>query len=219
MALWLHAFGGYPSYAYSGEGWGQDDYRAYKLIQALKGRPINGYAWFSRAGVNKYSRINSEDASAAFDIFGEWAGAKIAEIGIAAPHIVPVPSSGCIALGDDPKGMALAQAVVKFTPGAVATGALCWSEVLRKAHEGGTRDPDLLLEKARVATELEPRPIVLVDDVGTTGGHILACARALRWFGYQVEHALCAGQTVNTHPEDMFNIPPRDLEAGAAEYF
>jgi len=218
MALWLHAYGGYPSYGYSGEQWQQDDYRALKLIQALKGKPVKGWAWFARAG-GKWSKVCAEDPSPAFEIFGEWAGARIKQIGIAAPRIVPVPSSNCVKLGDDPKGMKIAEAVAKFTQGAVATGALHWDEALKKAHEGGTRDPNILYGKLWVATELDPRPIVLVDDVGTTGGHVVACARALRHFGYQVEHALCAGQTVNTHPANMFDIAARDLEAGAPLFF
>jgi hypothetical protein len=213
MALWLHVHGGYPSYGMTGEGWGQADYDAYKLVQLLKGHEINGYVTLQKAN-GAWAKMTNANPGEALDLFGMWGAKKLQELGLAQALLVPVPASDCVAFDTDTKGAALAEAIVRHLPGCRHQSALHWKEPLQKASQGGLRDADALLAKLMIWTAMpKAPPVVLVDDVATTGGHLLACARALRHFGYEVEHAVCAAQTVNTHPEKMFDIPPRDLEA------
>ena len=211
MALWLRAHGGYPSYAESGEAWGGTDFVAFKFVQALKGNAINGYAWLPRPV--KPLKIDSTDCSAAFTVFGEWGAQQVAQIGIQNPRLVSVPSSSSIALGTDEKGRKLASCIAERAPGSITSEMLHWHEAHGKTADSGSRDPAVLLENLRVQQGVPPSNIILIDDVATSGGHLLACARALRFFGHTVEHAICAAQTVWTHPHDMWAIAPKDLEA------
>lgn len=210
MPLQLHTHGGYPSYARSGDPWRDVEWCAYKLVQALKGNPIRGYAWLRTMG-GKPVRITAEDPSQAFEIFGEWAGSTLRAIG-AGGLIVPVPASGCTARGADPKGVRLAEAAARHAPGWRVDPMLWWERALPKASDGGSRDPDLLIGNLWLSTPVPKEPIVLLDDVVTTGGHLIACARGLTNHGASVTAAICAAQTVESQPADMWSLPPRTIE-------
>lgn len=211
MSLQLRVHGGYPSYAESGEAWTGPDFVAFKFVQALKGNNINGYAWLPRAAGPL--RINTADCSAAFTVFGEWGAHQVHQTGVVNPRLVAVPSSSCLGLGEDDKGRKLVSCIADRSPGAVVGEMLHWHERLLKAADGGSRDPAVLYANLRVQLHVPPSNIILVDDVVTSGGHLLACARALRSFGHTVEHAICAAQTVWTHPQDIWTVDQRDLEA------
>lgn len=213
MALHLHVHGGYPSYGVVGEAWKTADWDAFKLVQALKGKPIKGYATLKKAN-GKWIRIEAGACEPAFELFGEWAVTRLQGLGLSGGLLVPIPSSDCLAIGTDAKGQKLAAAIASRVEGFVVGDALHWAEQLPKAADGGPRDVATLYRNVRVRTSLPKVPIVLIDDVVSTGGHLIACAKAMRYFGYTVEHAICAAQTLNTHPEgDMFSIETRDLEA------
>lgn len=213
MTLWVRVHCGYPSYAGSGEVWNQYDYDAYKLVQTLKGKPINGYATL-KAPAGNWVKITAEAPQPAFDLFGEWGSSQLVGMGLTAGILMPIPSSDCLALGQDEKGRRLAQAIATRSPGFSVVEGLHWNVQLPKSSEGGPRDVGTLIKNLRIAQNIPKVPIVLVDDVTTSGGHLLACARGLRSFGHTVENAICAAQTVWGHSDvAMFAIPPFDLEA------
>lgn len=212
MPLMLDVHGGYPSYTYAGEEWGQADFDAFKLVQILKGKPINKYASLKKAD-GKLVTITTANPGPAFELWGEWAAGVVAAKGLRSGLLVPVPSSTCLELGADPKGARLAKEVADRVPGFSAASMLHWNVEYPKASEGGPRDVPTLYENLRIQDGLPPQQIILIDDVVTTGGHAIACARALRTFGHTVEHVVAVAQTVWTHPPNMWAIAPRDIEA------
>ncbi|MEG3144245.1 hypothetical protein U1839_06220 [Sphingomonas sp. RT2P30] len=217
MTLWLHTQALYPSLKDTGVDWASDQsiWAAYKFVQALKGRPISGYAYLRRPNGIQV-KINEASGVGAFTVFGEWAALRLAEIPITAASLVPVPSSDCLAHGADAKGNALAAAVRAHAAGMSLAPVLCWREHWPKAAEGGERDPDALLPNLSVRAILPQQQVVLIDDVATSGGHLIACARALRARGLHVEHAICAARTSHHVPEGgMFHAEVVDLEAPA----
>lgn len=217
MALWLHVHGGYPSYAESGEQWNQADWDASAFVKALKGRDFNGYVRLQMA-TGEWLNARANDRAPAFRRFGEWAAVVLQElvrqqqVDAERTLLMPVPSSSCVAFGTDAKGAGLVGAIAAASPGFTPVDGLHWRQALKKASEGGTRDA-AVLQANLIVRAGPPRQIVLVDDVATSGGHLLACARALRAQGHDVEHAICAAQTVWNHPDNMWAIPSRDLEA------
>lgn len=214
MTLWAHVHGGYASY--DGEyPWGNDEHVAHKFVQILKGEQANGYAWLPKRN-GTFVKITSAAPAPAFAAWGEWAAKRVNHLypegGV---FLVPIPSATCLAIGDDQKGSRLATAVAERCVGVEAVDALHWHEAFVKASKGGPRDAATLYENTRVLTKLEKRPVVLIDDVITGGGHAVACARALRWAGHDVQHVIAAARTVKSPPAGgMFDIPPWDAEAG-----
>lgn len=214
MVLHLHVHGGYPSYRESGCAWRQVDHSAAKLVKALKGIAFNGWADLPVPSGGTL-RIRSNDTAGAFRIFGEWGAQTLGRLYPQVPVLlVPVPASSCMAPADDPKGLRLGSAIAdRYALGSVVQ-ALYWGQPMNKSAEGGTRNANALFDSLAIVDGLEPRTVVLIDDVATTGGHLRACARRLRRSGHTVAHALCAAQTVWDHPEDMWAIPSKDLELG-----
>jgi hypothetical protein len=167
----------------------------------------------------KWHKSTTEKPESAFHVFGTWAAKLILDLGLPKGPLVAVPSSSCITLGGDAKGRKLADAIAAHAPNHHALDALHWDGVMQKAQDGGERDADVLYSKLCVLDPMKPSTIILIDDVVSTGGHLIACARALRYFGHTVDHAIAAAQTVWEHPAGggMFDIPSRDLEADPLE--
>ena len=88
MSLLVRVHCGYPSYADSGEEWGWADFDAYKLVSALKGKPINGYATLRKAN-GQWVRITAATPEPAFELFGEWGAAQVAQLQLQHGLIIP----------------------------------------------------------------------------------------------------------------------------------
>ncbi|WP_156347859.1 phosphoribosyltransferase [Sphingomonas sp. Leaf231] len=212
MTLSAHVFGGYASY--EGEHpWRDPEHVAHKFIQILKGEQANGHAWLPRPSGGTV-KISTALATNAFDVWGRWAASVLTGIYPDGASLVPIPSASCVAVGTDAKGRALAEAIVIHAPKFQAVDALHWIEEWPKARNGGPRDPDVLVENVKIGRDLPKRPVVLVDDVITGGGHAVACARTLRSAGYEVDHVIAAARTVKSPPASgMFKIDSWDAEA------
>jgi hypothetical protein len=211
VTLWAHVYSGYASYG-NVHPWHDDEHVAHKFIQILKGEVPSGYAWLPRPNGTKVKITNAQPAGA-FEVWGSFAAQKAAQIYPNGAYLIPIPTASCLAIGDDPKGRTLANVVAERLQGFEALDALHWNEQFVKASKGGPRDPDILFGNVQVRTDLEKRPVILIDDVITGGGHAIACARALRWAGHEVRHVIAAAHTVKAPPANgMFNIEAWDLE-------
>lgn len=109
----------------------------------------------------------------------------------------------------------MADAIADLAPELVVVGNFLRHKAQQpKAHsEGGTRNPHTIAAALASNVTDKSRPIVLVDDVKTTGGHLLAAARLLRNRGVTVEHVLVAGRAVWEAVEDPYKVRAEDLEA------
>jgi phosphoribosylpyrophosphate synthetase len=214
MTLWAHAYCGYPSYAALGRDWSRDDWDAFTVVSAVKGRDLKkGYAKLTTVTGTRVT-VEAGKERMALLLFGTWAARRLGAIGLTKGVLVPVPSSDCTCLGQDQKGKRMAEAIASRAPGFEVGEWLCWAEAMQKSSQGGTRDKQQLLQNMRFASGRSASQIVLVDDVVTTGGHLRAAAEGLRSFGHVVEHALCVAHTVSSPPDrGMFDIEPWDLEA------
>lgn len=208
----LHVICGYPSKSQGTYAdFNQADFKAYKFVKAVKGKDFNGYAVLRQADTEYRIENNVQGRMRAMTLAGRMLAGKILhQLNLPAAAIVPVPASDHVDYGADFTGSRLAQAISTAFPAFQAFPNISFSEVMEKAADGGTRDPAVLLPYMQLHGELPDLPIVLLDDVTSTCGHLKAAARLLRNAGHPVSGAVCVAQTVWERPENMFAIPPRE---------
>jgi orotate phosphoribosyltransferase len=77
---------------------------------------------------------------------------------------------------------------------------------MRPTHQGGTRDARKLYDELVLIGDLPKGTVILVDDVFTTGGHILAAAARISTAGGHCCYAICVARTVSRPQESRFSI-------------
>lgn len=180
---------------------------ALAFVKALKGEAF-------KTSRRLAGRVMSPgDQESALLVFAEWAANHLRPV--AAPvHFIPVPGSK-IDL-KIPAGKALstahlmAYAAVGLFPGvATVADVLRFSAAHPSAHREGNADArnvDWLIEELRViGTVPKGGTVVLIDDVYTSGAHMMACLATLRKAGLAAEPiALCAARTVKAYVDRPF---------------
>lgn len=211
MTLWVHATGAYRSDVAS--KWRPADYNIRNLVKALKGEPFKGYSNIAFDG--KTYIFTAADTAPAYKVWANWAASKLRDLKLGKVSLVPVPSSSQVQYGQNTCPVRMADAIAELTPELAVVGNFLRHKAQQpKAHsEGGTRNPHSIAAVLASNVADKSRPIVLVDDVKTTGGHLLAAASLLRNRGVTVEHVLVAGRAVWDAVEDPYKVPAEDLEA------
>lgn len=153
--------------------WRQADWDASKMVKALKGDPIKGYFDVPVAGVMR--RFNQSNIDEFVERIPRALGGLIARHVEGAATIVPIPNSHVTSITTPGfKTLELANGVAAASGGRFSVApALVFGEPQQKTRGGGTRDPYILEEEYRVTQEVEGQ-IVLLDDVCTSGGHMIA---------------------------------------------
>lgn len=201
---------------YAEDGLGPDHFVPWYIVRGIKKdkRDLRGYRRVRVDGRWESIEKGSEDVAL------RWAGERMAKA--IAKHlpdesiaIVPIPGSKetSPALVSAGRGFALANATVDaYREGdAIAVPLLQWKKPKPRAHdEGGTRDPDalekLLMAKTYHRASIGDRTIVLMDDVVTSGGSMLACRKFLRGLQHRYKLAdvgYAAARTVHVKGEPL----------------
>lgn len=177
----------------------EPEWSALQFVRAIKGKPLKGYVDVPLPG-GRCVRLDRSTAPSAPNWFGEMVVAGMTWDPDATVALVPIPDSTCSMASDaTPKTLVLAAALRDtLMPGQAGVfDLLRWNEVIPPAHTlGGTRDPQELYSLLRVRNRDLPRlpPIVLIDDVLASGGHLRAAAAFVTDCGAQVKMAICAGR-------------------------
>jgi len=180
--------------------WTDRDFAAYKLMKAIKGQPVSGWADIP-VEPGAWARLDGSHASAAYNIFGRMAAQLVEWAAVRPSAVVPIPnSSSTVARAESPKTRALADALVKHaqaTADVVVADVLRWSEPMGAAHACMSRRyPEQLYPFLRLIRTLPvDRAVILVDDMLTTGGHMRAVAAFLAGHGATVWGGVCAGRS------------------------
>lgn len=193
--------------------WRPDDYNAYKFIQAIKGRSLNGYAQIPVLGPVR--RLTNSNLNSAID----WAGQIMADYfrrrNINPPFaLVPVPGRTCTVRSHDvPRTTRLAEAIATRTgAGSQVADCLRWKKIQKAASKGGPREAEILYRNLTVIKPLQSVPHILVDDVKTSGGHLQASAAVLKEKGPKIRMAVCAGRTVYDQSGNPFEVSREVIE-------
>lgn len=187
------------------EKWSSSDYAARNLVAALKRREFNGYSNIKVGQTNYHIDNTVEGQANALVVASRVIAQKIQDAGYEAARVVPIPASDHIDPCGEFTGRRLAEAIQGINANFRAAPVLYFNEVQLKSADGGTRDPHEIKQHLRIAGDLDG-PVVLLDDVCTTGGHLKAAARFLADLDHEVEDAFVVGRTAWEKPEKMFAV-------------
>lgn len=182
--------------------WTDDYWSAFKFVQAVKGMSVNGYATIPT--VSGRRRLDSGNTARALDWAAEFAIAYLNKYEWNGTYfVVPIPSSKTtIAKASRGPQHALADLIAKGCESRLEVcDTLRFKEKLEPAHRGGPRDPEFLYPKLALGAPPPKGPVILIDDVRTSGGHLQASAALLRATGVEVDSAIVVGRT--THDTSM----------------
>lgn len=183
--------------------WTQQWWDAHQFIKAVKEGAVNGY--FHVPGPTGNTKINKNNVGEARRLFGRWLLDSLAQN---APGkqvaLIPIPASDAVVGGTEPyrHTVALTQSLAGANHNHEIHDILRFTEVMEKASHGGPRKKGAVYCKLDVRGALPARPVVIVDDVLTGGGHMRACKRILEEQGGEVLFGIVCGRTVNSE-EDL----------------
>lgn len=200
----------------NGQRWRQIDYCANKLVKALKGEPINGHLEIRVNRVRK--RFDQANVAELLPVIHSTMAARLATEIEGNFTLVPVPNKRAVIGVDDFPTRTSAEAIAGLLGGRVSVSpCLRWKARLAKARDGGPRDADVLADHLEMS-DLPDGPIVLYDDMFTSGGHIAACSRVIAEAGNMPDLAMTFGwaadlvvpsplewreQILETEPQDI----------------
>lgn len=188
----------------------QQDYDATHLVKAIKGRDLNARAWTTVQVGGRRVSIRETNKDLSLEWFAEWAAPLVDASAHGPTVLIPIPSSKTTPSSPDnfrTAQIAGAVAAKCRTPTVVAP-VLRWKKPMPSASEqGGSRDPKILYPQLMLIAQPPAGTCVLIDDVATSGGHLIACAWKLEDHRRTVELALCGGQTTHERFDDPFSVP------------
>lgn len=209
----------YTSYltrsAADGVQWRDSDYNGKKCVDAIKGKPINGWATIPYGSA--WRRLQESNRDVMASAFGLWGQRQLVEWFAAGTRVslIPIPGSSSV----DPSATFVAQVLANaitassFPIHAVVHDVVRFTSPQVPSHSGGSRDPDDLCANMALLGRVDGVP-VLVDDVFTLGGHVKAVARLLsRHSMPAVGHALCVAETVHVSQDKAFGRPERTIDS------
>lgn len=175
------------------------------LIRALK--HLSNGPHNAAYRLNRSSTLDTKNVGQALKWFGKLGKMVLGVQKLSPPVVlVPIPDSNCTP-GCSPRTLRLCQAIAVQTSRAILiSDILRWKNPQTPSHRGGTRDKERLCRQLVVSRLPDRGTIVLVDDVLTTGAHILASAEKIKRAGFRCEHALCVARTEARSDEDVFGI-------------
>lgn len=193
----------------------QEQWYSFKFCRAVKNGRINGSLSFPWAGNPEI--INEGTVHRARAIFGEFIAHVIAHLAIPNPILVPVPSKdGLVGVNDFRSFAMVREAVADRWP---VAPSLRFTQVLQPAATGGPRGREVLRPFLTVAQPMPPGSIVLVDDIVTTGGSILASYDVLAASGRGPFAAIVCGHTVSDSLLSAFGHHQKNIDTAPQQIF
>jgi hypothetical protein len=192
----------------------QDTWDAKKFVSAIKGEAVNGYASvpvpIDGARRRSLKEGNKDDV---LKWFPEMVLHKFL-FDSEPMALLLIPPHDATSAKDVTKARmwACLDALEAKIEASVAWPGLWWKNAEASARKGGSRSPATI--RSRCVIGKLPRgvkQVLLVDDVVTSGGHLLGVAAALRDAGLEPVAGICVGRTVNVQDESPFSWRKREL--------
>jgi hypothetical protein len=191
--------------------WRTADHTATKMVKALKGDPINGYFDYKVAGIMR--RFDQSNVKEFVDRIPPALARTIQRHHDTAATIVPIPNSHVTTTdARDFRTLELANKIAANSGGKFSVvPALVFNEAQQKSRKGGPRDPEHLEKAYRVVRDVKG-PIILLDDVCTTGGHLVAAHRLLHRDSSPVILASTFGRSTKEQLKEPIGILEEEID-------
>jgi phosphoribosylpyrophosphate synthetase len=165
-------------------------------------------------------RITPESFSTVRPTFGSFIASTIEkEATEGAVWLAPVPSKDGLVRAEDFRSLSMLRESVASTKWKDRViSPLRWTEKLSPAHEGGSRSRAELIDFLTCKEDVSGKAIILVDDLVSTGGSLLASRDKLLEAGANVIGAVTCGKTVYDFNTKAFGAQEFWLEAEIADY-
>lgn len=167
----------------------QELWDAYKFCGAVKNRSINGYC---TVPLKKPTRINSTNVGAARVIFGAFIQHIYNKRDYGDAALVPAPSKDSFSTSDFRSRVMVEEACPTDL---IVVPAVKFNTHLLPSSQGGPRGYAAMHPHMVVEPTCGARPVVLIDDIVTTGGTLLAARDRLVAAGFTVLGAIACGRT------------------------
>ena len=196
----------------TGPGYRTRDFLPRNLIKSLKQAYFKGYSSVTVGGRNR--TISTDDPSVALAFFAE----QFASLPLSKPypiHLCAIPDSQCTVAAERSSNVQrMVEAACAGRTDATSWDGLRFNAVMPKSSETNMRDQQRLYDAIRIVRPIPSGKIVLIDDVCTSGAHLLAAARRLREAGASAVEAAVAGRTTHTQHDKVMGWFQEDLEGG-----
>jgi hypothetical protein len=209
MSLKVVSFAAYLTTAAA--PWRNADYCALMFVKAIKAWEFGGYHWIPVCGNPR--RLTQENSDDAIQWFGEMAAAHFAGKFRRQISLVPIPNSNCtVKTKTIPRTKQLAESIADRLNGVTIWDGLRFKKLMTPSSKGGTRNPHELYENLVVTKDLPGNRIIIVDDVRTTGAHLIAAKARLVEKGGNCDLAICAGRTILAQEPNPFATIEEELD-------
>jgi len=151
--------------------------------------------------------------------FGNWASEQLPKLSKAPPSLVPVPSKDALVGNETYRSLKMATESFKETPYAnQVLDGLRWKKEAQKAHEGGSRKRADILPLLEASASMKGKRVVLVDDLFSTGGSLLAASDRLSAAGAEIVGAITCGRTIYDFKTASFGTQEFDLTSELSDW-
>lgn len=190
------------------------DFDTQLLVKAVKGvaLPPNQYTNVLIGGV--WVRITDANKDRAIKWFADWAAEQIATQTNQRVVLVPIPSHATLVGSNESfRTQQIAEAISEnLSLESAVAPFLRFRKKATPSSAGGTRDPKIIYPNLALTQNMPAGNIILIDDVFTTGGHLIAAAWRLGDSDRSTDVAVCCGRTAHVQLDDPYTVAPEELD-------